>query len=119
MTDIFSLIKIACEPNRLRILCILSRAEICVCELESILGLSQPLISTHLKVLKGAGLVRERREGKWIYWFLNPSIWQKEKSWLMPIIKRFRKAPSSNKDERFLARCLCRRVDGKCIARFQ
>jgi DNA-binding transcriptional ArsR family regulator len=86
--------------------------------LESILGLSQPLISTHLKVLKASGLIHERREGKWVYWFLNPPVWRKEKGWLMPIIKRFRKEPSSKKDKRFLKRCLCRRVNGKCIARF-
>ncbi len=51
------------EPTRLRIIRLLAQEELCVCELEEILKMSQPRISQHLRVLKQARLVTERREG--------------------------------------------------------
>ncbi|HQA08547.1 MAG TPA: metalloregulator ArsR/SmtB family transcription factor [Syntrophomonadaceae bacterium] len=52
------------EPTRLRIIKLLSEKELCVCELEQIMRISQPRISQHLKILKQTGLVCERREGQ-------------------------------------------------------
>lgn len=52
------------EPTRLRIVRLLAERELCVCELEAIMDMSQPRISQHLKVLKHAGLVKERREAQ-------------------------------------------------------
>ena len=52
------------EPTRLKIIQILADRELCVCDLEEIMQISQPRISQHLKVLKHAGLVNERREGQ-------------------------------------------------------
>lgn len=52
------------EPTRLRIVRLLAEQELCVCELEAIMEMSQPRISQHLKVLKHAGLVNERREAQ-------------------------------------------------------
>lgn len=52
------------EPTRLRIIKLLSQKELCVCELEQIMQISQPRISQHLKILKQAGLVTERRQGQ-------------------------------------------------------
>lgn len=52
------------EPTRLQILRLLAEQELCVCDLEEILQISQPRISQHLKVLKQAGLVQERREAQ-------------------------------------------------------
>ncbi len=50
------------EPTRLKIVKLLSVRELCVCELEAVLGISQPRISQHLRVLKEAGIVNERKE---------------------------------------------------------
>lgn len=52
------------EPTRLKIVRLLATKELCVCELEEIMQISQPRISQHLKILKQAGLVTERREGQ-------------------------------------------------------
>ncbi|MGE5454319.1 MAG: ArsR/SmtB family transcription factor [Methylocystaceae bacterium] len=52
------------EPTRLRIVRLLAEKELCVCELEEIMEMSQPRISQHLKVLKHAGLINERREAQ-------------------------------------------------------
>jgi ArsR family transcriptional regulator len=51
------------EPTRLKILKLLAVKDLCVCDLEEIMQASQPRISQHLKVLKQARLVNERREG--------------------------------------------------------
>jgi ArsR family transcriptional regulator len=55
------------DESRLRLLRLLAREELNVSELTSILGLSQPTVSRHLRLLRDAGLLRERREGSWIY----------------------------------------------------
>ncbi|MEA1959911.1 MAG: metalloregulator ArsR/SmtB family transcription factor [Bacillota bacterium] len=52
------------EPTRLKILRLLAAQDLCVCDLEEVLQISQPRVSQHLKVLKQAGLVSERREAQ-------------------------------------------------------
>jgi ArsR family transcriptional regulator len=58
------------DETRLKILDVLAGGERCVCELVSALDVSQPLLSFHLRALKEAGLVADRREGRWIYYEL-------------------------------------------------
>ncbi len=61
-------LKLVAEPNRLRMLALLTRGELCVCDIEAAVGLPQNLVSHHLSVLRRAGLVLDRREGKWVYY---------------------------------------------------
>jgi ArsR family transcriptional regulator len=56
------------DPNRLRLLNLLSNGEVCVCHLASCLKMVQPKVSRHLAFLKRAGLVTARRQGKWMYY---------------------------------------------------
>jgi ArsR family transcriptional regulator len=59
------------HPVRLRILNLLQeQKEICVCDLCEVLALAQPKVSRHLAVLRAAGLVQGRREGKWMFYAL-------------------------------------------------
>jgi ArsR family transcriptional regulator len=60
------------DPTRLSILERLRFGERCVCELTDALDAAQSRLSFHLKVLKDAGLVTDRREGRWMYYTLNP-----------------------------------------------
>ena len=62
------LFKALADETRLRVVALLSHGELCVCHLEAALGLSQPNISRHLAVLRAAGIVEDRREGKWIHY---------------------------------------------------
>ena len=64
------------EPTRLRIIRLLAQEELCVCELEEILKMSQPRISQHLRVLKQARLVTERKEGTKRYCKLDHEYYQ-------------------------------------------
>jgi ArsR family transcriptional regulator, arsenate/arsenite/antimonite-responsive transcriptional repressor len=60
------------DENRLRIVDLLRGGERCVCELTDALEIGQSLLSFHLRILKEAGLVTDRREGRWAYYTLSP-----------------------------------------------
>ena len=60
------------DPTRLRIVERLRNGERCVCELTDLLDVGQSRLSFHLKTLKDAGLLTDRRQGRWIYYALNP-----------------------------------------------
>ena len=59
------------DQTRLSILDRLRHGERCVCDLTDALDAAQSRLSFHLKVLKDAGLVTDRREGRWMYYTLN------------------------------------------------
>ena len=60
------------DETRLRIVDRLRAGEECVCNLTDTLETGQSRLSFHLKTLKDAGLVRDRRQGRWIYYSLDP-----------------------------------------------
>ena len=66
-------IKALADEKRLRILLLLSRGERCVCDLTEALDAGQSLLSFHLRTLKDAGLVTDRREGRWAYYAISPA----------------------------------------------
>ena len=72
MTKLVDTAEAIFDPHRLQIIKLLQIREMCVCELAAVLNLSSPRISQHLAVLKRAKIVKERREGKWIYYSLMP-----------------------------------------------
>lgn len=75
MIDQISLIfKALGEPTRLKIIKFLSLQELCICELVAILGMSQPRISQHVKVLKQAGLLTERKDKQKSYFTINQKM---------------------------------------------
>lgn len=59
------------DKTRLRLLNLMRRDEICVCFFTEALGESQPKISRHLAYLRSAGLVKARREGKWMHYSID------------------------------------------------
>ena len=63
------------DENRLRILGLLTAREMCVCEVMVALDLTQPTASHHLRILENVGLVKDRKEGKWVFYSLSePSL---------------------------------------------
>lgn len=61
------------DPNRLRLLRVLSQGELCVCDLQGVLRIPQARASRHLGHLRRAGLVRVRERGFWAYYSLAPA----------------------------------------------
>lgn len=59
------------DETRLAIIDMLHDGERCVCELQDELGAAQSRLSFHLKVLKDAGFLLDRKEGRWVYYSLN------------------------------------------------
>ena len=59
------------EPNRARIVELLGHGEHCVCDVGEALGMSPALVSHHLRVLRTSGLLRERRDGRWVFYALD------------------------------------------------
>ena len=64
------LFKTLSDPTRLRLLNLLAGGEVCVCDLHDTLGLDQPKVSRHLALMRRAGLVETRRNGKWMHYRL-------------------------------------------------
>ncbi|QSX29634.1 MULTISPECIES: metalloregulator ArsR/SmtB family transcription factor [Shewanella] len=63
------------DDTRLRTLMLIGQeGELCVCELTEALGLSQPKISRHLKLLREAGLLSDRRQGQWVFYRINEAL---------------------------------------------
>lgn len=56
------------DPNRVRALLALLQKELCVCQVVELLGLAPSTVSKHMAVLKQAGLVESRKEGRWVYY---------------------------------------------------
>jgi ArsR family transcriptional regulator len=68
-------LKVIADPARLRLVSLLATSqnhEACVCDLTEPLGLSQPTVSHHLKVLFDAGLVQREQRGRWAFFRLVP-----------------------------------------------
>lgn len=71
MKQFIRVMKALSDPNRVRIIKILEKKELCVCELRDLIGLAQSTVSKHLKVLEDAGLVDYRKESSWFIYRLS------------------------------------------------
>lgn len=80
-------LQVIAEPNRLKILCILRKKSLCVCDIWEYLDLPQNLVSHHLKVLRDHKLVSTKREGTKIIYTINPSVIDENISLLNLFIK--------------------------------
>ena len=71
MEELSIIFKALSDETRLRIVKLLEKGELCVCDLVAALDIVQPKASFHLGVLKEAGLIKDRKQGKWIHYSLN------------------------------------------------
>jgi len=106
MASILKSLRLAGDPNRLRLMLLLEREELSVAELQEILGKGQSQISTHLAQLKQAGLVDDRRTGKNAFYRLMAPLE------LMELLRRARpEVPEAEQDHDALRLALRRRQD--------
>jgi ArsR family transcriptional regulator len=71
MKKVEKAMKLLSDNTRLRILMLLTRRELCVCQIMGVLGVSQPLVSRNLKLLGDAGFLEERKEGKLVFYAMK------------------------------------------------
>ena len=69
--ETINIFKALSDPNRIRIIKMLEARELCVCEVREVLDLSASTVSKHLSILRDAGLITDRKEGKWVNFHLN------------------------------------------------
>jgi ArsR family transcriptional regulator len=66
MDEFIRVMKALSDPNRVKLLKLLQTRVMCVCELQAALGLAQPTVSKHLKILEETGLVHREKDGLWV-----------------------------------------------------
>lgn len=70
LLDMSEFFRVFDDPTRLKIINALMAAELCVCDLATLIGMSQPAVSHHLQILRQARVIRFRRAGKCVYYSL-------------------------------------------------
>jgi ArsR family transcriptional regulator len=109
MTDSWDSLKVLSDPTRLRLLALLLREELAVTELQEILGMGQSRISSQLGLLRQAGIVSDRRDGKRAYYSLRPDLPPRLLAVLRAACDSVAELPESVEDRGNLARTLQRR----------
>ena len=71
MKEFIKVMKALSDPNRVKLLKMLQTRMMCVCEVQAALGIAQPTVSKHLKLLEDAGLVSRKKEGLWVNYSLT------------------------------------------------
>ncbi len=95
--------KAIADPNRVRILKLLEGGELCVCQITTVLNLAAGTISKHLGVLKTAGLVQLRRDGKWAYYRLAEQAFNPYAPALLAVVRAtLADDPTVTEDRRLL-----------------
>jgi ArsR family transcriptional regulator len=74
MEKILGRMKAIADMQRIRILTALAGGELCLCSIQDLLGLSPSTVSRHLSILRSAGFVISRTEGKWRFFSITPGI---------------------------------------------
>ncbi|HET6514810.1 MAG TPA: metalloregulator ArsR/SmtB family transcription factor [Thermodesulfovibrionales bacterium] len=115
MKDIAKLCGVFSDETRMRILMLLTRKEMCVCQIMGVLGISQPLVSRNLFLLRSAGLLSERREGKLVFYSLIKDLPAVAGGIISLLKKHLKDDPVFTSDLQSLADCSAfQKRSGKC-----
>jgi ArsR family transcriptional regulator, arsenate/arsenite/antimonite-responsive transcriptional repressor len=71
MLEIINITKALSDENRIRALMMLADGELCVCQIIEMFGLAPSTVSKHMSILRQAGLVETRKDGRWMYYRLT------------------------------------------------
>ena len=107
MKEYVELFKALSDENRLKILCMLGCGELCACDIQDSLDLTQPTISHHMKILQQVSLVEVEKRGKWAFY----SIKQDQVDHLCSFIRSVTSEEYGK--EEFRSKCSCSR--NRCI----
>ncbi len=85
--DLVEVLKALSHENRIRIINLLRQQELCVCELENIMGVNQSNASRHLSKLKQENLIKAEQKAQWVYYSINEDLFS-EHSFLQNILDK-------------------------------
>jgi ArsR family transcriptional regulator len=112
VTGIFGLLS---DSSRMRILLLLDRKELCVCQVMGVLEMSQPLVSRNLSLLSRAGLLDARRDGKMMFYRLKKTLPEPLASLMSLVRKELAGDETRKSDLRSLGDCAeYQKKTGKC-----
>ena len=95
------------DPTRLRLINLMAGQELCVCYFIEVIGAPQPKISRHLAYLRRAGIVRARREGKWMHYRLTVPSDPHAASILESTLQALRQDKQMQRDRARMQRACC------------
>jgi ArsR family transcriptional regulator, arsenate/arsenite/antimonite-responsive transcriptional repressor len=109
MREILSITKALADPGRLRILCALRHGELCACHISELLSLAPSTVSRHTALLVQSGLVRFRKDGRWMHYRLASGsgispVAQAALNW---VLEFGQKTGQSGEDDRQLGEMSC------------
>jgi len=87
MRKLVKVFKALSDSNRIRILKMLEKRHLCVCEITKILNLASSTVSKHLSILRDAELILDEKDGKWVNYYLNQEKSDQYVQKLLPLIK--------------------------------
>lgn len=107
--------KLLADASRIRILMLLDRKELCVCQIMGVLGMSQPLVSRNLSLLMKGGYLDDRREGKMIFYSLKKKLPLPQQTLMDVLRKELTASTQAKEDLRSLRDCTeYQKKSGKC-----
>jgi len=118
MEEAVALGRALADPTRLRVLALLRRRELCVCEICDALEISQSTLSTHLAILRDASAVRTRKEEQWIYYSIHPDRAVMLDAFFRHHESDFRGDRRLQRDAKRMKQRLKLRENGRCVRGF-
>ena len=100
------LLKVLGDENRLRLLHLILQQELCVCDLETVLAMSQTNVSRHLAKLKDVGLVSSTKRAQWVYYQVGPEAKKEYEQLLIYLGQRFSEIAAFQEDTACLQKWL-------------
>jgi DNA-binding transcriptional ArsR family regulator len=106
MKEVLKFLKILADETRLKIIMMLSQRDLCVCEIMDNLGMSQPAVSHHLRILKKSGLVRDDKDGRWVFYSLDKKVFTERLAYNNDLFDQLRDNLENRQTHREYGACL-------------
>ncbi len=105
MKKIVDIFKALAEESRLRILSLLLQGEMCVCEIEECLKMTQSNVSRHLTALKQCGILDSSKQAQWAYYKISDKFKEENKELWLYLEQKLKESPNYKKDEEEFLKC--------------
>lgn len=117
MQGLTRLLAVLADPTCLRLVRLLLREELCVCELVDALRMPQYKVSRHLRRMRTAGLVEARRQGRWMHYRISREIRPggEHRELLVALEGNLNRLPEARRDDVRLRKRLALRRSGECV----